>query len=1335
MVKDPNKGKDLKQQIAQLETKLAELGGDLKRTRQERDALRGMISGEASPEVLDATSHPTSPPQPIRLLTGEEYRIWVHEQVSRKLIAFGSAIGIGGLIAICGLVSYWVDSRLDNRLPELQGKLTTRVETVLPQQVSSELLRLSGATENLRKLAREQGIEVIRTDKSVQEALSTEVTRMVQKAATKQDTIDELTKAITQRGSVQEILEGQITQAYEAAADDEAYQIQAIGMLNVFNAYSSLRKIQMRVLKDPNTRGTDLRREVLIAFRPSKSIEQDKLDKDKEVVSLMLENLEASSETDGDFIKAQRGFLAGLGSSYVQQLCDYVTGPGPEPARRLVTEGLAAMKCNEALSRLLDIATNKDEGMHKLGWHGLAQVPHNAPWYSDDTRQSVLRQAWTIMRADNKFASLSDESDAQRSRPSSARSRRPSTRFDSGFQPRLTDTRGNEDISLEDRVSRQQAARLANRTSTTRRRSPVRDDNENRETGPTMRELLGDAENPTTQDAAKTFIRLLREKDWDFLIAGGDKAIWPGDNGDETLWRERQLLTKLIAERLMLGPIGSSDLLADHLIEQLMQCPTYVKRTGVCWALADAMDHASAKGVRKFVDDVIARLADKEKAGALMSSDAIGLLQRALTRDADLPGDQRYKAVAHLLASAEQIASQNSSVNGVLVKALMGAAAAAAGEDRSDEPSEASNPVHLVRQIRKDLTPSSASCQCAIQMARLLIGVEKDSIERTVDAIERENLFWALHELDKPETSDELRSGAADASMALRKMLPWVYDINDAIPLAADKKRNLNWKKGEERWFDIDVSPEKVHSVSVTGGKAKLAVINADKDRVFDSNDVDDGESRLIAKGGAGHRYIRIRPAETEPNEDQAIEVHAMKLLGMSTSREKAPPIQVAERYADVFDKQESGWVRFKANAGSSYVIETSCDSGVDTVLELHQGTKRLREDDDSGRGNLASRIEWVFIENGEAFVQVSTLDGIGSSARFEFWVTEQPLAKIGAIMDAGESADAGNNIDLTIAKAGFAVRLPEDDRECSLPVTVQPGQIIVVKSSSGAVLSNAAGTPFPSVPEDLTSENDGMQRKTWWVADESKTAVLEIISNDPHVVLVTETPVAEKAVFSHEATDSNTIVVREHPRFHIGWLANGEWYLPIQGERGKRYQLSLLCPLKSDWEAAIFAPGEPLRQVGVWRPKGGQDTSVIWQPATDGVYRLRLKVTRTPGQMLLYTAEVLHALPRPGAPYDGLKVGDRVILGEHKEVNGSRNWRTDMAKFVGQEATITELDGTDDADQYVVKVDVGDESWSWRTANMSLSFMLISDVPNAANPPTPTERDSLSRTGPLPPD
>jgi hypothetical protein len=61
------------------------------------------------------------------------------------------------------------------------------------------------------------------------------------------------------------------------------------------------------------------------------------------------------------------------------------------------------------------------------------------------------------------------------------------------------------------------------------------------------------------------------------------------------------------------------------------------------------------------------------------------------------------------------------------------------------------------------------------------------------------------------------------------------------------------------------------------------------------------------------------------------------------------------------------------------------------------------------------------------------------------------------------------------------------------------------------------------------------------------------------------------------------------------------------------------------------------------------------------------------------------------------------VILGRHRAVDGDANWVSSMDQYVGRQARVARLAGTDTAGCPVVAVDVDDGQFYWRIRDMTI--------------------------------
>lgn len=98
--------------------------------------------------------------------------------------------------------------------------------------------------------------------------------------------------------------------------------------------------------------------------------------------------------------------------------------------------------------------------------------------------------------------------------------------------------------------------------------------------------------------------------------------------------------------------------------------------------------------------------------------------------------------------------------------------------------------------------------------------------------------------------------------------------------------------------------------------------------------------------------------------------------------------------------------------------------------------------------------------------------------------------------------------------------------------------------------------------------------------------------------------------------------------------------------------------------------------------------------------------------QLLLTALETIN-LPQncsldASADYGPITLGSRVILGEHTSVNGNTNWNEAMREYLGKEATVIELLGSDGSGCPIVHVDIDNSQWVWRIRDMIYSGEVV---------------------------
>lgn len=70
---------------------------------------------------------------------------------------------------------------------------------------------------------------------------------------------------------------------------------------------------------------------------------------------------------------------------------------------------------------------------------------------------------------------------------------------------------------------------------------------------------------------------------------------------------------------------------------------------------------------------------------------------------------------------------------------------------------------------------------------------------------------------------------------------------------------------------------------------------------------------------------------------------------------------------------------------------------------------------------------------------------------------------------------------------------------------------------------------------------------------------------------------------------------------------------------------------------------------------------------------------------------------------FNGLDVGDKVLVNQHREFQGERNWAEEMERYVGRRATVVEKVGRDTNGAWVVRLDIDNEEYLWRTRDLEL--------------------------------
>lgn len=185
---------------------------------------------------------------------------------------------------------------------------------------------------------------------------------------------------------------------------------------------------------------------------------------------------------------------------------------------------------------------------------------------------------------------------------------------------------------------------------------------------------------------------------------------------------------------------------------------------------------------------------------------------------------------------------------------------------------------------------------------------------------------------------------------------------------------------------------------------------------------------------------------------------------------------------------------------------------------------------------------------------------------------------------------------------------------------------------------------------------------------------------------------------------------------------AQPQW-LRFAAEAGRAYRVEAYAePLDARLWLYSESTGDDLLAYNDDREPGDLEPRVEWYSETDANVDLMLdERDGSPGEFRIAVSEIEPSdeLRERSSrrPFDGHDLGDPVRLGRHQPIDGDDNWDPEMQQYVGRTAVIRELIGQEgDTGAYIVRVDVDNGKWVWRTADMRPA----DDEESDAAPPSP---------------
>lgn len=627
----------------------------------------------------------------------------------------------------------------------------------------------------------------------------------------------------------------------------------------------------------------------------------------------------------------------------------------------------------------------------------------------------------------------------------------------------------------------------------------------------------------------------------------------------------------------------------------------------------------------------------------------------------------------------------------------------------ADAPVEASLTVAALRQLD---TGEKGRVAYALYQLEGLLALPGFRRKAVTDALETAGALGILQRAEatvKGKALKELRERlekevrervGADGSDGATKL--------PVVPATLVEQPDLQWTAAESKgWWTVDVAPDRELEVYVQG--CDYAWVS-----LFDEQGRRLGSERAVDASTAARVWA---PAEVRTGKLRVREGgHCASSWSVAAIGREAPPVLRADQPSSVQSLKVGQTYRvrprtpedlhfaFQAEPGGVYVVRTEDLAGrTDTALRIETAGS-VFEDDDGGMG-LGSAIRFDALGAASVNGVVSLMQSDPDTAyrlvveevrRFEVAATQKVISSPTALPGA--------------AWNGFVLPLVFEGDELEL----------TFEGSTGAVYSFHTGL-------DVELDGPGEIASLRLVGDEvrpvgSVRPVQSFLALDdgPYRARVSRGPntEAEGPVFFQFLASSEV-----HITPHVQAFGKGRRdALFIEPGRDLReFEGGVLDVLEADGDGWVKFPVQPgtlyRMQVDGTQVDGRVSATVhefgsgdVLVPEVDPEPRVRVAgMASRSGTWALqvrnrgdHENRVRVAVVAEKA-YSGLRPGDRVRVGSHTVVNGDANWVEPMARYVGRQATIMELAGSDGAGQWVVRVDVDDGEFAWRTRDLEL--------------------------------
>lgn len=382
--------------------------------------VRWALAADAATQVQDAAvrSHPgvvAAKPPHVELshaLSLEDYKVWVHEQISNKLfnkfVAIFSFIGLAGIIVIGSLAGIYINQEIKTSNIEkgrsLKKEITADLESTVREKVASTLLNVTGIRKEINEAARDElspekiaAIAAQEVKKFVEQATDPKrIDELVQTAIQRSpETLEVLvtaaSKQIRTSGGLQSIILEQVRPTALDKAADLNQRARALQLLIIFERKEEKLRSNLReILMTDDVFHSDLYEIALKTYEPSDSTDAERT-LFSHVINLSASKKKVSSETGQGILTFISRFPEDFADTVAKTLVDGNVAPS---ISYLLIESMSKLKGDKVVDTFVGLATNNGQNVSDLGWNGLALLQDRK--ISFDTRRKSLEKLWPI---------------------------------------------------------------------------------------------------------------------------------------------------------------------------------------------------------------------------------------------------------------------------------------------------------------------------------------------------------------------------------------------------------------------------------------------------------------------------------------------------------------------------------------------------------------------------------------------------------------------------------------------------------------------------------------------------------------------------------------------------------------------------------------------------------------------------------------------------------------------------------------------------------------------------------------------------------------------------